>query len=107
MPLKKVPKADAQIGHKWIGSIVDETASKCTCCSQWLSAGLAPNEEPKEQEENENRSEDELVDAAKEGGESGKVKKVGGHGQKVGGRGGKVSRKVSGKSRYVFSYDLL
>ena len=58
---------------------------KHTCCSQQLSAGLAPNEEPKEQEENENGSEDELVDAVKEGGELGKVTKVGGHGQKVGG----------------------
>ena len=85
MPPKKVPKADAQISCKQIGSIVDETALKCTRCSQQLSAGLALNEEPKEQKKNENGSEDELVDAAKEGGELGKATKVGGHGQKVGG----------------------
>ena len=95
MPPKKVLKADAQIGCKQIGSIVDETALKRTCYSQQLSAGLALNEEPKEQKKNGNGSEDELVDAVKEGGELGKVTKVGGHGQKVGGWGEKVSRKVS------------
>ena len=78
MPPKKVLKADAQIGCKQIGSIVDETALKRTCYSQQLSAGLALNEEPKEQKKNGNGSEDELVDAAKEGDKWEKATKVGG-----------------------------
>ena len=88
-----VSKDEAQIGHKCIGSIGDETAPKRTRRSQRLTAASAASaQDEDEQEEEEDGEESEPVvgvGVAKLG--QGSVKaKTGARGQKTGGQGGKM-----------------
>jgi len=82
-----IPKADAQLGHKRIGSTGDETAPKRTRRSQRLTASSAQKEQHEEDEqEEEGEEEDEVAKGAGNAKlEQGLVKKkTGTCGQKAG-----------------------